>query len=193
MCEGLWRADAMSKPLTPADTREEAVAMELLTRFRGKPQRVSGFPAGQAALHWLEGISGEKAGASPAAMVAKLKARWPEIVGQRLADVCRPERLSAGTLTLKCLPAAAPMLGATSVEIVGLIRLAGFASVRGLRLVHVPKSAFDAGATGKGRRHRPKPLPASQQQALDTRLAAITDPGLRQAMQRLAESVNGIE
>jgi hypothetical protein len=183
----------MTEPLSPSDAREEAVALELLTRFRGKPQRVSGFQAGRAALYWLEGVSGEKAGASPAAMVAKLKARWPEIVGQRLADICRPERLSAGTLTLKCLPAAAPMLGATSAELVGLIRLAGFATVRGLRLVHVPKAAFDAGAAKTGRRHRPKPLPASQQQGLDARLAAIDDPGLRQAMLRLAEAVNGIE
>jgi hypothetical protein len=186
--------DRITSPsLSPQEQREEAQALELLTRFRGKPQRVSGFQAGRAAMHWLREMSGQKSTETPAAAVAKLQARWVEIVGQRLADVCRPDRLSAGTLTLKCLPAAAPMLSASSVELVGLIRLAGFATVRGLRLVHVPKAAFDAGAQKPGRRNRAKPLSPAEQLALSQKLTQIDDPVLRQAVQRLAEAVNGVE
>jgi hypothetical protein len=187
----------MNKPpdLTIEEARAEALALELLTRFRGKPQRVSGFQAGRAAQRWIEDRTGQKAMASPVAILAKLQARWVEIVGPRLANVCRPDRLSAGTLTLKCLPAAAPMLSASTVELVGLIRLAGFATVRGLRLIHVPRAAFEAGAgsqnSGQARHHRPRPLAPAEQQALAAKLQQIDDPGLRQALIRLAEAVNG--
>lgn len=176
---------------------EEAMALELLTQFRGKPVRAQGQGVGRHAERWLQDLSGEKTSVSATAILRKLQMRWPEIVGQRLAGVCFPDRIAAGTVTLKCLPAAAPMLSASSGELVGVIRLAGFGAVRGLRLVHVPKAAFDAALAGSSgskpaRRNRPKPLSPVQQQAFGETLAKVDDPHLRQAMVRLAEAINGV-
>lgn len=85
----------------------EAMARARLKERRGKRMRPPPLAIGLAARKAVRNALKDYKG-SPLSLIQE---RWPEIIGEKLASVCRPEKLSgkagARTLTLKVLPAAA--------------------------------------------------------------------------------------
>jgi hypothetical protein len=122
---------------------------------------------------------------SPAA--AQIMADWAEIVGPALAAAAVPERLSAGTLTLACSGPVAMELQHLAPQIIERINTAlGRVTVERLRFRQRPLSSPPTPASPAA---RSTTLPPAAAAALAPRLAAIADPGLRAALERLAGRV----
>jgi hypothetical protein len=122
---------------------------------------------------------------SPAA--AQIMADWAELVGPALAAAAVPERLSAGTLTLACSGPVAMELQHLAPQIVERINAAlGRVAVERLRFRQRPPPSPPTPAPPAA---RPATLPPAAAAALAPRLAAIADPGLRAALERLAGRV----
>lgn len=114
-------------------------------------------------------------------------ADWAEIVGPALAAAAVPERLSAGTLTLACSGPVAMELQHLAPQIVERINAAlGRVAVERLRFRQRP---LPLPPTPASPAVRPATLPPAAAAALAPRLAAIADPGLRAALERLAGRV----
>ncbi|WP_170294800.1 DUF721 domain-containing protein [Roseospira navarrensis] len=140
--------------------------------------------------------------------MAPIVAHWEAIVGPALARHCIPVRLvmprgkagsadakQGGTLHVK---AAA---GAFATEITHRAPMlrdrinthVGFRAVESIRVTQGPLSRGAGSVTRSGRRARPAlppapPSPAAVQ-ALETRLATVTDPELRAVLERLGRAV----
>jgi len=122
-------------------------------------------------------------------MQSAVVSRWPEIVGDRYAEVSAPDSIrfptgkrGEGTLTLTVEGAFAPMLQHVSDEIVERVnRFFGYRAVSRLVLRH--------GVVG-ARRRRPVESAAKQAAPLPgdmtTSLKAIEDDGLRACLEALA-------
>lgn len=114
---------------------------------------------------------------------AQIMADWPALVGPALAAVSQPVRLSSGTLTLACSGPVAMELQHLAPQLAGRINAA-------LGRVAVERFRFVQRAPG-GAAPRPTPRPA--QAALPARvesaLAGIDSPELREALARLARGV----
>jgi hypothetical protein len=122
---------------------------------------------------------------SPAA--AQLLADWPEIVGPPLAAVTEPERLSAGTLTLSCTGPVAMELQHLAPQLIERIN-AGLGR-RAVERLRFRQRAPSGKAAERPAPRRPATLPPEAADALAPRLAAIADPALRAALERLAARV----
>ena len=118
--------------------------------------------------------------------------RWPEIVGERHAQVCAPESIRfphgekrEGTLHLVVLPAHAPLIQHVIPEIIERVnRFFGYAAVSQVRLRQ--GQVQPARAEGGGRAPpslRPVPL------ELGESLRDIGDPELRAVLESLARSM----
>lgn len=124
---------------------------------------------------------------------AQLVTQWEAVMGPELADKLSPDRLSFargerrdGTLRLRVASAFA--LEAQHLEPVIIERINGFfgyGAVARIQLVQgPPKHAAHAP-------EQPRRLEPAEQHALDARLAAVEDPGLREALGRLGAAVLG--
>jgi hypothetical protein len=151
-------------------------------------------PAAQPAPrvgHVLQRALGERlAGAAPAA--DSLAARWPEIVGPRLAAVTQPVEVKRGkggaVLVVRAPSAAAPMIQHAAASILDRATLAAGAKVTSLRIVQTAGPAADAAGSAAGR-PGPRPLGAAELERLAEDLAPVASPAVRQALAELGEAV----
>lgn len=131
---------------------------------------------------------------------ASVVTRWPEIVGERHAQVCMPESIrfppgekSDGILQLVVLPAHAPLIQHVIPEIVERVnRFFGYKAVARVKLRQGEvKPARDQGAKGSQGGLGPslKPIPME----LGESLRDIGDPELRAVLESLARSVGAKE
>jgi hypothetical protein len=133
-----------------------------------------------------------KRGLAPAQLVAS----WSSIVGSEWAGKATPERLDFaqgerrdGTLRLRVAPACGPELQHCAPLL--LERINGFFGYRAVaRLVLVQGPPVNPKRPPP---RKPTPLAPDERAALDRRLLAVEDPGLRDALRRLGEAVIGSE
>ena len=114
---------------------------------------------------------------------AQIMADWPELVGPALAAVSQPLRLTGGTLTLACSGPVAMELQHLAPQLAGRINSAlGRVAVERFRFVQ----QAPAGAPPRRRPAPPgQPLPARVESAL----ASVASPELREALERLGRGV----
>ncbi len=119
---------------------------------------------------------------------AAVLTEWPSIVGDRLAQMCCPERLARdGTLRVRAQGAAAPELQHLAPQI--LDRVAGFFGYRAatrLVIVHGPPATRRPVPAP-----RPRALSPAEEASLGARVAAVEDERLREALARLGKMVLG--
>jgi hypothetical protein len=114
---------------------------------------------------------------------AQIMADWPALVGPALAAVSQPVRLSSGTLTLACSGPVAMELQHLAPQLASRINAAlGRVAVERFRFV---QRALVGGTPRPPPRTAPAPLPARVESAL----AGIASPELRDALARLARGV----
>ncbi|HYC67554.1 DUF721 domain-containing protein [Brevundimonas sp.] len=170
----------------------DAEAREILSRRRTRPAPRPAPRAGRA----LQGLIKEldaKFGRGASA----LEPRWTEIVGERLARVTRPQKLSkgrggaGGTLELRVAGPAALLVQHQSEEILQRVNLfLGPGSVDKLSIAQGPVKP-PAGLSKPGRPPAgPRPLPAYQEAELKAGLADAPDP-LKGPLERLGRAVLG--
>ena len=127
---------------------------------------------------------------------ASVVTRWPEIVGERHAQVCMPEAIrfppgekSGGILQLVVLPAHAPLIQHVIPEIVERVnRFFGYSAVAKVKL----RQGAVKPTRAEGPRTAPpslKPIPLE----LGDSLRDIGDPELRAVLESLARSLGAKE
>jgi len=174
----------------PLPTDDEV--REILSRRRTRPAPRPAPKAGRALqglIRELDAKLGRGAGA--------LEPRWREIVGERLARVTRPQKLSkgrdgkGGTLELRVAGPAALLVQHQSEEILQRVNLfLGPGSVEKLRIAQGPvKPLADAPAPPRRKAVQP-PLPASVEAELKTSVETAPDP-LKGPLERLGRAVLG--
>lgn len=120
--------------------------------------------------------------------LGEISRRWPEIVGEKLAELTAPEKLTGSganqTLVLRSHPAAAPLVQHQIPLIIDRLRLAG---------AGVAKIAMQQGAPARpapAQTSRPRPLsPEAEQDILDA-LAAVDHGPLKAALARLGKAMH---
>lgn len=125
--------------------------------------------------------------------------RWPEIVGQKHAEVCVPESIrfppgekTDGILQLTVTPAHAPLLQHVIPEIIERVnRFFGYKAVARVKLrqgeVKAPNALRGAGKNGAPPSLKPIPM------ELGDSLRDIGDPELRTVLESLARSLGAQE
>jgi len=176
--------DKRSRPDHVADaTWDEAMARARLRRLRARPVRLAPKSVGRdvrrVTRKHLKGTG------SP---VSKLKDDWEKIVGERLAKLCRPEKISGSkagrTLTLRVLPAAAALIQHQSETIRQRVSVTAGGDVTKLKLLQGPLRAND-----KPIRKPPRPLTAAERADLDQSSAKIESTALKAAIVALGRAV----
>ena len=112
-----------------------------------------------------------------------LQRHWADIVGERLAGLTAPEKLTGGTLTVKAHSSAAPFVQHQSKLIVERANLAG-AKITGLAIrqgaITVRKSNLAPLA---------KPLTPEEEAAIAAALGQVSPGRLKDALMRLGRAV----
>lgn len=177
----------MRRPL-PTD----AEAREILSRRRTRP---APRPAPKAGRHLQKLVKAldERFGRGAAA----LEPRWREIVGDQLARVTRPQKLTkgrggqGGVLELRVAGPAALLVQHQSADILARVNLfLGAGSVEKLRIAQGPVKPLAEAASRPRRAARPGPLPAEA----EAELARAVEPapeGLKAALKTLGRAVLG--
>jgi hypothetical protein len=128
---------------------------------------------------------------------AKLLTHWPEIVGEDLADIARPVKITygrgfGGTLVLLTTGANAPVLDMQKDRI--MERVNATCGYRAVAHVHITQTAPTGFAEGQVAFRTPKkappppPDPVRLARAMEG-VEGIEDPGLKEALARLARNV----
>lgn len=127
--------------------------------------------------------------------VARLLTHWPEIVGEEIAALCRPVRMSHGrgfgaTLVLLTTGPRAPLLEMRLPLIRDKVNACfGYNAVARISLTQTAAHGFAEGqASFTPAAAPPPPSPELARLAADT-VAPITDPRFREALARLALAV----
>ena len=171
---------------TDAETRD------ILSRKRTRPAPRPAPPAGRALTKFVRELD-EKFGRGAGA----LEPRWREIVGDQLARVTRPQKLSkgrggtGGVLELRVAGPAALLVQHQSAEILSRVNLfLGAGSVDKLRIAQGPIKPLPVTAPAPGSRasRRPPPLDAAAQAELDRSLE-VAPEGLKAALATLGRAV----
>lgn len=175
----------MRRPL-PTD-RE---AQEILARRKTRPSPRPAPRAGKALAPLIREMD-ERFGRGAAA----LEGRWVEIVGERIARVSRPQKLtkgrggSGGTLELRVPGAAALLIQHQEAEIIEQVNLfLGPGAVERLRIAQGPIKPLPAAKVQPAPAPAPPPLPAGVEAELARELEAAPE-GLRAALARLGRAV----
>ena len=177
----------------PLPTPEEAA--RILAAKRTRPAFRAAPPAGKALTPLIKALD-EKFGKG----AEGLKARWREIVGERLASRTEPVKLvkgrggAGGALELKVDGALATLVQHAAPEILERVNLfLGPGSVDKLRIVQGPlrpaARRADPAATVKARRQAVAPLDAAEEARLQAELAAAPDGPLKAALLKLGREV----
>lgn len=171
---------------TDAETRD------ILSRKRTRPAPRPAPPAGRALAKFVRELDdryGRGAGA--------LEPRWREIVGDQLARVTRPQKLTkargsgGGMLELRVAGPAALLVQHQSAEILARVNLfLGEGSVGRLRIAQGPIKPLPISAAAPASRasRRPPPLDAAAQAELDRSLETAPE-GLKTALAALGRAV----
>ncbi|MFC3124133.1 DUF721 domain-containing protein [Pseudoroseomonas globiformis] len=113
---------------------------------------------------------------------AHLMTDWVEIVGPALAAQSMPQKLSAGTLTLRC---SGPM--AMELQHLAPLLISKINSRFGQALVQ--RLRFVQGVVTPPAPRRRAPAPVAVPPRVSTALEGVADPELRAALERLARGV----
>lgn len=122
--------------------------------------------------------------------------KWPDIVGQDMARHTQPEKIvfsrdgvSGGTLHLRCDSGAlATELQHMEPQILDRINtFFGYQAVVRIKLVQGPLPRVQGGL----KRQVPRPLSPEEAKDLAGAVANVDDPELREALERLGQSVLG--
>jgi hypothetical protein len=186
----LWKAmvprrTPIPKPDGAVDPRLEAAAAAALERQRGRAVWTGGPPqAGALAAAIIRKKTPPKGGKS----VAELKRQWRDIVGEKLAPMTDPEKISRGpagrTLVVKVAGPAAPFVQHQRALILERCNLAG-ADIRDITLVQ----GVITRRTAPNVRPISAPLSADEEMILARSLDAIGSPSLKAALLRLGRAV----
>ncbi|MEQ7156410.1 DUF721 domain-containing protein [Brevundimonas aurifodinae] len=173
------------------DLPTESEAREILSRRRTRPMPRPAPPAGRSLAPFIKELDakfGRGAGA--------LEPRWREIVGDQLARVTRPQKLTkgragaGGTLELRVAGPAALLVQHQSADILARVNLfLGEGSVDKLRIAQGPVKPLPTPAVStKGARRKIDPLDAGAEAELKQSLEAAP-PGLKGALEALGRAV----
>jgi hypothetical protein len=170
----------------------ESEAREILARRRTRPQLRPPPPAGRSLAPLIKKLDAQFGRGASA-----LEPRWREIVGERLARVTRPQKLTkgrggaGGTLELRVAGPAALLVQHQSEDILQRVNLfLGAGSVEKLRIAQGPVKPLSEG----GAKPRPRgravlpPLPASVEAELAAAVEEAPD-GLKAALRKLGRAV----
>lgn len=163
--------------------QEEAAALARLAEVRAVPVYRAPRNLGHAVFKSLKPILKETAPAS-----TSLAARWPEIVGERLAKLTTLIRISrgrtGGVLHLRAASAAAPVIQHAREHILERVNLAAGTKmpIRDIRIVHTAAPA-DISAP------RPRSLSPAEREALIRGLALVRTQAVRSALEELGKAV----
>jgi len=177
--------DKSTPPKTASDAgREEAFARVRLRHNRARPvysgMKGFGLVASRLTRSKVKGKG---------TAINRLRDMWPDIAGEQIAKLCRPEKISASKegrfLVLKVIPAAAPLIQHQSETLRQRVSVAAGGDLAGIKIVQ--------GQLGDSRRAQPKPAPPpltpEELAELEASVAHITDSALRAAIVRLGQSV----
>lgn len=155
--------------------------------YRGAPVAVS-----DLATRILDPVMKKRAG-----MSVSLVQSWPELVGTRLAASTRPEKIAwprrrheddpfePATLIIACEGAAALHLQHETGEIISRINsFFGFSAIGRIRIVQKP-----VGSGTVPRRPVPRALSKDEIGLVENSVSSVSDPGLREALERLGRNV----
>ena len=178
------------------DLPTESETREILARRRTRPAPRPAPPAGRALTGFIKDLD-EKFGRGAGA----LEPRWREIVGDQLARISRPQKLTrgqkgadgrtkGGTLELRVAGPAALLVQHQSAEILARVNLfLGPGAVDKLRIAQGPvKPLTTPAASTKGARRRIDPLDAAAEAEL-TRSVAKAPDALKAALAGLGRAV----
>lgn len=165
----------------------DAEVREILSRRRTRPAPRPTPRAGKALAPLIKSLD-EKFGRGASA----LEPRWREIVGDRLARVTRPQKLTkgragqGGVLELRVAGAAALLVQHQSEEILSRVNLfLGAGTVDRLRIAQGPVKPLAQAEVAKPRRIvQAPPLPAGAQAELNASIASAPEE-LREALAKL--------
>ena len=169
----------------------EREAREILSRKRTRPVPRPAPKAGRSLAPLIKELD-EKFGRGAGA----LEPRWREIVGDQLARVTRPQKLtkarggSGGTLELRVAGPAALLVQHQSADILARVNLfLGPGAVDKLRIAQGPvKPLSQPAASRKGARRRFDPLSAAAEAELSKSVEAAP-AGLKAALANLGRAV----
>jgi hypothetical protein len=176
---GLFARLRHAYPDPAARAAEEAAAEAALTKQRGKAAYGAPPTAARHAGAVLKPLLKE-AGTG----LAELKRRWPEVVGDKLAQASAPEKLAGGVLTIRAPGAMAPFIQHQAALILDRCALAGAKATKLAIVQGVP-----AKAAKPAKRPEVRALTAEEESALAADLARLPDGRLRQAVARLGRAV----
>ena len=172
------------------DLPTESETREILSRKRTRPAPRPTPPAGRSLNKFVRELD-EKFGRGASA----LEPRWREIVGDQLARVTRPQKLTrgktgGGTLELRVAGPAALLVQHQSADILARVNLfLGPGAVDKLRIAQGPvKPPPLPAASTRGARRRFDPLDAQAEAELTRSVEAAPD-GLKAALARLGRAV----
>ncbi|MCR9080294.1 MAG: DciA family protein [Hyphomonadaceae bacterium] len=166
------------------DPLEEARARVKLRYAKAKPVHPGPGTIGKAAMRLTR-----KALPKSGATLSRLKVQWPDIVGEQLARLCHPEKLTPAKggrrLTLMVIPAAAGLVQHQSEMIRQRVSVAAGGDITAIKILQgqigtAPRRAKPA---------RVVPLTPEQRDALVASAQTIDDEKLRAALLALGEAV----
>ena len=165
------------------DPLEEARARVKLRYAKAKPVHPGPGTIGKAAMRLAR-----KKMPTKAPTLSRLKVQWKEIVGEQLARLCRPEKLTPAKggrrLTLTVIPAAAGLVQHQSEIIRQRVSVAAGGDITAIKLLH-----GHFGPPPKPAARQQIPLTADQREALLASAQTIDDEKLRAAIVALGEAV----
>lgn len=165
------------------DPLEEARARVKLRYAKAKPVHPGPGTIGKAAMRLTRKKLPKKA-----ATLSRLKVEWTDIVGEQLARLCRPEKLTPAKggrrLTLMVIPAAAGLVQHQSAIIRQRVSVAAGGDITAIKVL---QGQF--GATQKVTKQARIPLTEEQRVALIESAQSIEDKNLREAIVALGEAV----
>lgn len=166
------------------DPLEEARARVKLRYAKAKPVHPGPGTIGKAAMRLTR-----KALPKSGATLSRLKVQWPDIVGEQLARLCRPEKLTPAKggrrLTLTVIPAAAGLVQHQSEMIRQRVSVAAGGDITAIKILQGPFGA----APRRQKPARSVPLTPEQRDALVASAQTIDDKKLRDALLALGEAV----
>lgn len=165
-------------PALAADPQAETRAALALNGQRGRTTWSAAPRAGKAAARVLKPLI-------PAAGMGlgELQRRWGDIAGDSFARAT-PEKLVAGTLTLRAPGALAPFLQQQVPLLIERLKVAG-AKIKAVKIEQRTAAPVRSGNV----RRLKTPLAPSEEMALSEALDPVADPGLKAALMRLGRAV----
>ena len=175
----------MTKDTPDWKTRlEEQAALARLYEVRARPAARPAPPISRAVLKASAHILKE---AGPAPMT--LAGRWPEIVGEKLAAISEPLRVTpgkgGGTLVIRAPSAAAPMIQHAAEHILQRVNLASGSRIKALK---IDQTLAPAKRSKRQTPHQ-EALSIEERHRLTATLTEVRTPDLRRALAELGEAV----